>query len=186
MRKLVAILLLTLPLSYSLWGSTVYNDSTSRSRSIPSLKENSSEYRTFSTLTPNKQTQSFDLITTDYFVADSLQEMRDRAHSLRDDVEKAQKVLKDSGAGHFEFNDDIREWRNEVIGKNLPEVLAKPLAPDRAQPATAPAAVAATPSVATPDAAAAKVPATPSTVDIDLSAKQIFNRNLIKLLAIQK
>ena len=91
MRKFVIILLLTLLHSQPLWSNSIPNDSTSRNLSVPAIKETSSGYRTFSELTPIKQNLAFDPITTDYFVADSLQEKRDRAHSLRDEVEKAQR-----------------------------------------------------------------------------------------------
>ncbi|MEZ4946409.1 MAG: hypothetical protein R2804_12815 [Cyclobacteriaceae bacterium] len=91
MRKFVIILLLTLLHSHLLWSNSISNDSTSRNLAAPILKDVSAENRTFPELTPATQNLTFDPISKDYFVADSLQEKRDRAHSLREDVEKAQR-----------------------------------------------------------------------------------------------
>ncbi|MEP2667733.1 MAG: hypothetical protein ABJH04_01990 [Cyclobacteriaceae bacterium] len=91
MRKIPTILLLTILHGHLVLGNSITNDSTSRSLAVPIVKDISSEYRTFPELKPATQNLTFDPINADYVVADSLQEKRDRAHSLREDVEKAQR-----------------------------------------------------------------------------------------------
>lgn len=49
---------------------------------------------------------------------------------------KVQNTLKDAGVGHFEWNDDVRDWKNTTQNKVISEI---PTTPKTIAPATAPA-----------------------------------------------
>lgn len=90
MRKFAIIIVAAL-FSHSLFGYVMVNDSTSGKYSLPLLSNVGAEVRAFPEISQPVYSSVVDFITTDYAVADSLQEKRARAHSLREDVEKSQR-----------------------------------------------------------------------------------------------
>lgn len=86
------LLLILLTVSHQILANNlVVKDSLSSSHPIGDFNRDDASTRLFPGLAPAIQAQEFDLVKLKPIVDDSLLQQRDRAHSLRDDVEKAQR-----------------------------------------------------------------------------------------------